>query len=312
MIGHALLHSVSYSGSWGQAFLPVEAFIDKAAALDYGGVMLMAKRPHLSVLDYDAAARRKLRARLESHNLRGLVIAGYTNFTADLEHAEIPHREIQTAHVTELAHMAHDLGGGIVRIFTGYEHPAASPGAQWNLLVSTLRECARRCAQFPDVTLGLQNHHDLAAGWQSMRDLVLAVNEPNLKPLFDAWAPALHGDNLAEAATAMGPLTAHTTVADYQLRPRYKYEPALVNYTAQTPAALAVPMGEGFIDYTAFCSALVESGFHGSIAYEMCSPLRDGGAEATLDRYAARFVEWLGNFRSLCENRNVQTSGQPA
>lgn len=312
MIGHALLHSVSYSGSWGQAFLPVEAFIDKAAALDYGGVMLMAKRPHLSVLDYDAAARRKLRARLESHNLRGLVIAGYTNFTADLEHAEIPHREIQTAHVTELAHMAHDLGGGIVRIFTGYEHPAASPGAQWNLLVSTLKECARRCAQFPDVTLGLQNHHDLAAGWQSMRDLVLAVNEPNLKPLFDAWAPALHGDNLAEAATAMGPLTAHTTVADYQLRPRYKYEPALVNYTAQTPAALAVPMGEGFIDYTAFCSALVESGFHGSIAYEMCSPLRDGGAEATLDRYAARFVEWLGNFRSLCENRNVQTSGQPA
>ncbi|MCC6293447.1 MAG: sugar phosphate isomerase/epimerase [Bryobacterales bacterium] len=312
MIGHALLHSVSYSGSWGQAFLPLEAFIDKAAALDYDGVMLMAKRPHLSVLDYDAAARRKLRARLESHNLRGLVIAGYTNFTADLEHAEIPHREIQTAHVTELAHMAHDLGGGIVRIFTGYEHPAASPGAQWNLLVSTLKECARRCAQFPDVTLGLQNHHDLAAGWQSMRDLVLAVNEPNLKPLFDAWAPALHGDNLAEAATAMGPLTAHTTVADYQLRPRYKYEPAQVNYTAQTPAALAVPMGEGFIDYAAFCSALVESGFHGSIAYEMCSPLRDGGAEATLDRYAARFVEWLGNFRSLCENRNVQTSGQPA
>lgn len=312
MIGHALLHSVSYSGSWGQAFLPLEAFIDKAAALDYDGVMLMAKRPHLSVLDHDAAARRKLRARLESHNLRGLVIAGYTNFTADLEHAEIPHREIQTAHVTELAHMAHDLGGGIVRIFTGYEHPAASPGAQWNLLVSTLKECARRCAQFPDVTLGLQNHHDLAAGWQSMRDLVLAVNEPNLKPLFDAWAPALHGDNLAEAATAMGPLTAHTTVADYQLRPRYKYEPALVNYTAQTPAALAVPMGEGFIDYTAFCSALAESGFHGSIAYEMCSPLRDGGAEATLDRYAARFVEWLGNFRSLCENRNVQTSGQPA
>lgn len=312
MIGHALLHSVSYSGSWGQAFLPLEAFIDKAAALDFDGVMLMAKRPHLSVLDYDAAARRKLRARLESHNLHGLVVAGYTNFTADLEHAEIPHREIQTAHVTELAHMTHDLGGGIVRIFTGYEHPAASPGAQWNLLVATLKECARRCAQFPGVTLGLQNHHDLAAGWQSMRDLVLAVNEPNLKPLFDAWAPALHGDNLSDAATAMGPLTPHTTVADYQLRPRYKYEPALVNYTAQTLATLAVPIGEGFIDYTSFCSALAASGFQGSIAYEMCSPLRDGGSEATLDRYATRFLEWLGNFRSLCENRRVQTSGQPA
>ena len=312
MIGHALLHSVSYSGSWGQAALSLEAFVDKAAALDFDGVMLMAKRPHLSVLDYDAAARRKLRARLESHNLRGLVLAGYTNFTADMEHAEIPHREIQIAHVAELAHIAHDLGGGIVRIFTGYEHPAASATAQWNLLVAALKECAHRCAPFPDVTLGLQNHHDLAAGWQSMRDLVRAVNEPNLQPLFDAWAPALHGDNLHEAARAMGAITPHTTVADYQLRPRYKYEPALVNYVPQTPYTLAVPMGEGFIDYTGFCNGLVESGFRGSIAYEMCSPLRDGGSEATLDRYATRFLEWLGNFRSLCENRNIQASRQPA
>lgn len=312
MIGHALLHSVSYSGSWGQTALSLDAFIDKAASLDFDGVMLMAKRPHLSVLDYDPAARRKLRARLESHNLHGLVLAGYTNFTADLEHAEVPHREIQIAHVTELAHMAHDLGGGIVRIFTGYDNPASSFGAQWNLLVAVLKECAHRCAQWPGVTLGLQNHHDLAAGWRSLRDLVLAVGEPNLKPLFDAWAPALHGDNLGEAAAAMGGLTTHTTVADYQLRPRYKYEPALVNYVAQTPYTLAVPMGEGFIDYQGFCSGLVASGFTGSIAYEMCSPLRDGGAEATLDRYALRFLEWLGNFRGLCENRKIHSSRQPA
>ncbi|MEP7363173.1 MAG: sugar phosphate isomerase/epimerase family protein [Acidobacteriota bacterium] len=312
MIGHTLLHSVSYSGSWGQAALSLEAFIDKAAALDFDGVMLMAKRPHLSVLDYDASARRKLRARLESHNLHGLVLAGYTNFTADLEHAEVPHREIQIQHVTELAHIAHDLGGGIVRIFTGYDNPASTFGAQWNLLVAALKECAHRCAQFPDVTLGLQNHHDLAAGWQSLRDLIHAVNEPNLKPLFDAWAPALHGDNLAEAAQAMGSLSPHTTVADYQIRPRYKYEPVLVNYTAQTPYTLAVPMGEGFIDYQGFCSGLTASGFTGSIAYEMCSPLRDGGAEATLDHYASRFLEWLGNFRRLCENQNIQTAGRLA
>ncbi len=49
MIGPALLHSVSYAGLWGQAFLPVEEFLDKAAALGYQGVMLMAKRPHVSV-----------------------------------------------------------------------------------------------------------------------------------------------------------------------------------------------------------------------------------------------------------------------
>ena len=47
-----VLHSVSYSGSWGQHFLSVEQFLDKAADLGFDGVMLMAKRPHLSVLDW--------------------------------------------------------------------------------------------------------------------------------------------------------------------------------------------------------------------------------------------------------------------
>ena len=59
-------------------------------------------------------------------------------------------------------------------------------------------------------------------------------------------------------------------------------------------------------------NALDQRGFTGSIAYEMCSPLRDGGAEATLDHYASRFLEWLGNFRRLCENQNVQTAGRQA
>ena len=43
MITGSILHSVSYSGSWGQHFLTLEEFIDKAAGLGYDGVMLMAK-----------------------------------------------------------------------------------------------------------------------------------------------------------------------------------------------------------------------------------------------------------------------------
>src|SRR5438067_9512347 len=89
MIQGSILHSVSYSGSWGQHFLSIEEFVDKAADLGYDGIMPMAKRPHLSVLDWDAERRHRLRARLESRGLSTLCIAGYTNFTADLEHADI-------------------------------------------------------------------------------------------------------------------------------------------------------------------------------------------------------------------------------
>ncbi len=297
MFGPALLHSVSYSGSWGQASLSLDQFIDKAADLGFAGVMLMAKRPHLSPLDFDDAARRKLRAHLEARNLGTVVLAGYTNFTADLEHGEIPQREMQILYVEELARLARDLGASVVRIFTGYDHPSSNYSAQWNMIVAALKECSQRAARY-GVTLGVQNHHDMAVGHQTLLDLMLSVQEPNCKPLFDAWAPALHGDDLHAAAKLFGGAAPHTTMADYQLRPRYRYNPALVNYEEQMAWSQAVPMGEGFIDYRAFLSGLVAGGFTGSVAYEMCSPLLHGGSMETLDLYARRFLAYIEEFKS--------------
>jgi sugar phosphate isomerase/epimerase len=296
MIQASVLHSVSYSGSWGQHFLPLEDFIDKAADLGYDGVMLMAKRPHLSVLDYNADRRARLRAKLESRRLTMACIAGYTNFTADLEHGEVPHREMQIQHVAELAAMARDLGGTLVRVFTGYESAAASSHAQWTLIVEALRECARRAAEF-EVTIGVQNHHDIACGFESFHDLIVEVGEPNCRAMFDAWAPALHGADLAAGAARMAPLTVHTTVANYLVRPRYKYVPALVNYEPVTATVQAVPIDEGFIDYPAFLRALEEGGYRGAVAYEMCSPLLGGGSLENLDRYARKFLEFMRTYR---------------
>lgn len=287
-----LLHSVSYAGFWGQARLTLSGFIDKAAGLGYDGVMLMAKRPHLSVLDYDTAAARNVRRQLDERGLRHVCIAGYNNFTADLEHGDIPNQEIQIQHVTNLARLAHEIGAQSVRIFTGYENPARDYGVQWRMLVDCLGECARRAAPL-GVAIGVQNHHDLAAGYESMYDLIHAVNEPNCRAMFDAWAPHLHGVDVVAAARKLAPVAIHTTIADYQIRPRYRYNPAAVNYTPTTALAQAVPMGQGVIDYRGFLEALRESGFAGSIAYEMCSPLVDGGSLATLDRYATGFLEFM-------------------
>ena len=293
MLGTQLLHSVSYAGLWGQDSLSVEAFVDHAADLGFGGVMLMAKRPHLSALDYDAARRVALRAQLERRGLKDLVIAGYTNLTADLEHAEIPHREFQVSYIVELAKLTRDLGGTRLRIFTGYEHPGASYGAQWKLIVDTLREAASRAADL-GVTLGVQNHHDVAVGWEQFEDLLRAVDHPACRAMFDAWAPALHGEtDLAACAQRLAPYTIHTTVADYQRRPRYRYNPGLVNYEAGTPLIQAVPMGEGFIDYRAFLGGLAAGGSQATIAYEMCSSLLGGGERKNLDRYAERFLQYM-------------------
>jgi sugar phosphate isomerase/epimerase len=295
-MGPLLLHSVSYAGLWGQAFLPLDRFIDKAADLGFQGVMLMAKRPHLSVLDYGPKECARLRAKLEARGLGAVCIAGYTNFCADMEHGDIPHREIQIQHVTGLARLAHWLGGNMVRIFTGYEHPAATYHAQWKLLVECLGECARRAAEF-GVIVGVQNHHDLAVGYETMYDLICAVNQPNCRAMFDAWAPYLHGADLEAAAKKMAPLTVHTTIADYQLRPRYRYSPSVTNYCPDTPLAQAVPMGTGAIDYRAFLTALQAGGSNPSLAYEMCSPLLAGGGIQALDGYARGFLEYMRQFQ---------------
>jgi len=292
----ALLHSVSYSGSWGQAALSLAQFIDKAADLGFPGVMLMAKRPHLYILDFGEQERAQLRRHIERRKLSSICIAGYNNFTGDLEHGEVPHREIQVHYLIELARLARDLGGNLVRIFTGYENPAAGYTPQWNMIVSAIKETARRAAEF-GVTIGVQNHHDIGVGFESHYDLIEAVAEPNCRALFDAWAPALQGQDIIEAARKMGAITAHTTIANYQRRPRYRYQADVVNYTPALPYAQAVPIDQGFIDYHRFLQALREGGFRGSVAYEMCSPLLGGGSEENLDRYARRFVEFMAEFR---------------
>jgi sugar phosphate isomerase/epimerase len=259
------------------------------------------------VLDYGPAERAALRRHLDRCGIRCACIAGYNNFTAGLADAGIPHGEFQIRHVEELAQMARDLGCDLVRVFTGYDTPAAPYSRQWTLVVESLRECARRAAAF-GVTVGVQNHHDIACGFEAMGDLLRSVNEPNCRAMFDAWAPALHGDDLRRAARVMASASVYTTVADYQLRPRFRYDAAAVNYERATAATLAVPMGQGFIDYEAFLSELCASGFDGPAAYEMCSPLRDGGTMDVLDRYAAAFLEFIERFRASHPGAEAATS----
>jgi sugar phosphate isomerase/epimerase len=289
----AVLHSVSYAGVWqGQALLHMREFLDKAHQLQFPAVMLMAKRPHFSPRDYDLDACRKLKSELDARSLHCAVVAGYNNFSADLEHMDVPHREMQIEHITTLVHMAVAVGAPIVRIFTAYDHPSQNYQSLWSLTVKAIRECARRAAPH-GVVIGVQNHHDLAAHYESQFDLIEAIGEPNCRAIFDAWAPALHGTNLAAAARKMAPITCHTTVADYQLRPRFHYQPELVNYERKTPYTQAVAMGEGFIDYPAFFAALREGGYSGDVAYEMCSPLAGGGAIENLDAHATKFLAYM-------------------
>ena len=287
------LHSVSYAGVWqGQARLALPDFLAKAKTLGYDAVMLMAKRTHLSVLDYDEGSCRELRKRVDDLGLKVACLAGYTDFCLGLKRPDVPTREMQILYVRELSRLARALDCDLIRVFTGYDDRKTPLDQQWNLCVTHLKECARQAARF-GVTLGVQNHHDTAVHFESLADLRQEIDEPNCKIMFDAWAPALHGMDPAAGVQKLAAHIVHTTVADYVRRPRFRYQPALVNYTRETDAIRAVPMGEGFIDYRRFFAALRDAGYQGYVAYEMCSALRGGGSEANLDRCARQFLEWM-------------------
>jgi sugar phosphate isomerase/epimerase len=290
------LHSVSYAGVWpGQVRLSLDEFLFRAQSLGFQAVMLMAKRPHLSPLDYSVDARSHLRHRLADLGLHVACVAGYTDFCLSADRPDIPVREMQVLYVKELCNIAHALKCGLVRVFTGFDHTSATYDQQWAWCVAALQECSQYAVTL-GVTVGVQNHHDVAGHWQSLLDLLADVNEPNCRAIFDAWAPALHGDDLAEAARRLAPYMVHTTVADYVRRPRFRYLPSLVNFAREPDAVRAVPMGEGFIDYRTFLQTLRAAGYEGYVAYEMCSPLRGGGSETNLDRCARRFLDYMNNW----------------
>jgi sugar phosphate isomerase/epimerase len=292
------LHSVSYAGVWqGQACLSIEEFLPRAARLGFEAVMLMTKRPHLSLLDMGPAARRDVRRLAEDHGLRIAVLAGYNDFAAGADVPDVPLREMQVYVIGEWARLAADLGCPLVRVFTCFEREAVPYQAAWDHAVGCLREAAKRAADV-GVVLGVQNHHDLAVHHDGLADLLEEVGQPNCKACFDAWSPALQGADLGAAVRRLAPYLVHTTVADYVRRRRFRYVPSLVNYVPEPDVVRAVPMGEGFIDYRGFFAALAQAGFTGTVAYEMCSPLRGGGALENLDRCARAFVQYM---RSLPE-----------
>ena len=293
------LHSVSYAGVWrGQAQLTVDEFLLKAKELGFDAVMLVAKRPHVSPVDYDDAARKRLKARMDELGLKLVALAGYTDFTAGVDKPGIPNVEIQATYVGEVAKLARDLGTNMVRVFTGYERPGIPYDRQYAMVVEGLKLAGKKAAEH-GVTLVVQNHHDIALHHDAMYWLLKEVNLPNVQAGWDAWSPTLEGlspEQIRESVLKMKPFIVHTIAADYVRHPRFNYEHELTNYIKQDDALRAVPMGEGIIDYKTFLTALKDIGYQGYIAYEMCEVLDGGGSVENLDRTARKFLHYLKQF----------------
>ena len=104
----------------------------------------------------------------------------------------------------------------------------------------------------------------------------------------------MRGQALVQAVEKVGPFIELTTVADYQIQPRFRYDPNVVNYVAEAaPVVRAVAPGTGEIDYASFFEGLRNAGYRGPVAYEMCAALKGGGSIENLDQTARVFLDFL-------------------
>ncbi|MBA4018421.1 MAG: sugar phosphate isomerase/epimerase [Pirellula sp.] len=303
------LFSVSYAGFWGQHTLGLPEFIRHAGGLGYRHVMLAGKRPHLSVLDYDHDRLEPVISALREAQVTAPVVAAYIDAAGGAA-GEVPYLEMQIAYVERLAKLGNLLGSKIVRVFTAYEKLDGSTAALWTQTVAMLREICDRVGSL-GMMVAVQNHHDLAVATDALLELLTDVARPNCKLGFDAWSPALRGEDLYKAALAAAPHTVLTTNADYVRFERFAYRSELVNYEHRpVPFVRAVPFGTGFIDYPAFFAGLIEGGFRGIATYETCSTLRSGGSLQNLDSYAQTYLTWMQNQGFAVEEERATTTWQ--
>jgi len=303
-----VLHSVSYAGVWpGQAALSVSEFIGRATALGFPAVCLVAKHPHVSPLSYSKHERSELKQRLRDAGLDLAALMGYTDFTCGLRQQGIPSAEMNAAYVASLCELCEDLGCRFLRIFTGYRLPDLSYDQQYQEVLRGLRLSAE-IAQRHQVTLLLQNHHDVAAHYKEFGWLLQQLDHPNLRAAFDCWSCYLQGaagEELRQAVQLMKPWISFTTVADYKVFPQFTYEPAMVNYIAQTPPLVrATAPGKGELDYRSFFQGLCDVDYRGYVAYEMCAPLEGGGDLQNLDDTARAFLGYIEEMNGICEGRS--------
>jgi len=290
------LFSVSYSGLWGQHRLGTEEFIAKAAELGYDGVLLMAKRPHLSVADADDGTIDRVATALERAKIELIGLAAYTDYLLPAP-GEVPIGEVQEIYVDACVRLCARLGGKVVRIFTGYDYGDVARGTQESKVIAAIAASARR-AKDQGILLSVQNHHDLAVHTKEFVLLLDSIGEESVRAGYDAWSPHLRGEDLYDGARTMASRMFMTICADYLTFPRYRYQPELVNYLRVEPdSAKATLMGQGEIDYGAFFRGLKDGGFDadgdGWAVYEMCSPVVGGGSIENLDRHARAFLAWL-------------------
>lgn len=289
------LHSVSYSGNWGQAFLPLEKVVDKAAEFGYDGVEIVAKRPHASPMDMGKDERKRLKDYIASRKVELPCVAGYFDFSHDGSHLDMARLEKELLFMRETLRLAADLGAPIVRTFSGYFYDTVPFKQQWEWCQKGLKESAKM-AEGMGLILALQNHSEVTQHYQDVLQMVGEVGSPALKVSLDCPYIHFNDASIEQVVKEVGSLTVFSHLSDHGYRQLLQWvRPGTHGATGYFNATrwYATYLGEGETDYPTFVKALKSIGYTGYLSYEICGPIPNGGSEQNLDVAAKKALAYM-------------------
>jgi sugar phosphate isomerase/epimerase len=286
------LYSVTYMGYWYRGEpLGLEEVVERARRFGFEGVEIEAKRPHGSPLDWPRERCQDLRRRAADAGLAITGLGALNDFSSPVPE----YRESQLAAVRDLVRMTRDLDAGILRVFLGWtgSTPRAEGGARYDIaqkiwdaahedfpedeVWAWCRQCLTEAARFAGehgVVLALQNHKPILRSYRQVLQMVREVGSPHLKVCLDApLMESREADYLRQAVQETGPLQVLTHYFGEFERPVPDGSVRLVDKRSQWrgPFVRNGHVEENF--YLPFVQALLETGYRGSIGYELCSPL---------------------------------------
>jgi sugar phosphate isomerase/epimerase len=327
------LYSVTYMGHWyrGPA-LSLEDVLERARRFGFEGVEIEARRPHGSPLDWPRERCKELRRSAGDEGLAITGIGALNDFSSPI--AE--YRESQLAAVRELVRMTRDLDAGILRVFLGWTGSTriAEGGARYDVAQKVwdaaheeatedevwawCRECLAEAARFAGehgVVLALQNHKPILRSYRQLLQMVREVGSPHLKVCLDApLMESRDAEYLRQAVQETGPLQVLTHYFGEFERPAPGSPIRLVDKRSQWRGPF---VRHGYVEenfYLPFVQALLETGYRGSIGYELCSPLPvvDGRTVGIdfVDECAQLALEFMRETISAAKHAAVATSAR--
>jgi len=293
-----ILHSVSYSSAWdGQIALSLEKVIEKASALGYDGIEVIAKRPHASVLDLSESDRKRVREAIASKGLVLPCVAGYQDFADDYLHPDMPKGEKELLFLRESIRLTRDLGAKILRIYSCFIPQDIPRSTLWRQCVKYLKEGVKY-AEDSEVILALQNHSELTLHHLDLLRMIEEVNSPNLRIALDPPYVCMSEASYEAAVEACREHIVYSTASDFIRIPNpvNTRVPGFLHYSIGyfiLYEKKTVPLGKGDVDYPTFFSNLKKIGYDDYLAYEICSPIIGGGSEESLDRCAMESLMYM-------------------